>query len=63
MDDFTRLAYVEVLTGEKGATTAAFLRRAAAWLKAQGITVERVMADNGTANSPKTIVFNVGSMG
>ncbi len=48
VDDYTRLAYVEVLPDEKGATAAAFLRRAAAWLRAQGITVERVMTDNGS---------------
>jgi transposase InsO family protein len=48
VDDYTRLAYVEVLEDEKGATSAAFLRRAAAWLKAQGVTVERVMTDNGS---------------
>jgi transposase InsO family protein len=48
VDDFTRLAYVEVLADEKGPTVAAFLQRAAAWLKAQGVTVERVMTDNGS---------------
>ena len=48
VDDYTRLAYVEVLLDEKGATAAAFLRRAAALLKAQGVTVERVMTDNGS---------------
>jgi transposase InsO family protein len=48
VDDYTRLAYVEVLPDEKGATAAAFLRRAAAWLNAQGVTVERVMTDNGS---------------
>ncbi len=48
VDDYTRLAYVEVLPDEKGATAAAFLRRAAAWLKAQGVIVERVMTDNGS---------------
>jgi transposase InsO family protein len=48
VDDYTRLAYVEVLPDEKGGTSAAFLRRAAAWLKAQGVTVERVMTDNGS---------------
>jgi transposase InsO family protein len=48
VDDYTRLAYVEVLPDEKGATTAGFLRRAAAWLAARGITVERVMTDNGS---------------
>jgi transposase InsO family protein len=48
VDDYSRLAYVEVLPDEKGVTAAAFLRRAAAWLKDQGITVERVMTDNGS---------------
>jgi len=47
VDDATRLAYVEVLADEKGATAAAFLRRAAAWFKGMGITVERVLSDNG----------------
>ncbi|HEX5928101.1 MAG TPA: IS481 family transposase [Solirubrobacterales bacterium] len=47
VDDATRLAYVEVLPNEKGATAAAFLRRAAAWFKGMGITVERALSDNG----------------
>ncbi|HWA53365.1 MAG TPA: IS481 family transposase [Solirubrobacterales bacterium] len=47
VDDATRLAYVEVLGDEKGATAAGFLRRAAAWFKGMGITVERVLSDNG----------------
>jgi transposase InsO family protein len=47
VDDATRLAYVEVLPDEKGATAAGFLRRAAAWFRGMGITVERVMSDNG----------------
>jgi transposase InsO family protein len=41
------LAYVVVLPDEKGATAAAFLRRAVAWLQGMGITVERVLFDNG----------------
>jgi transposase InsO family protein len=48
VDDYSRLAYVEVLEDEKGVTAAAFLRRAAAWFAAQGVTVERVMTDNGS---------------
>jgi transposase InsO family protein len=48
VDDYSRLAYVEVLADEKGGTTAAFLRRAAAWLAQQGVVVERVMSDNGS---------------
>jgi transposase InsO family protein len=47
VDDATRLAYVEVLPDEKGATAAAFLRRAVAWFEGMGITVERVLSDNG----------------
>jgi transposase InsO family protein len=48
VDDATRLAYVEVLPDEKGATAAGFLRRAVAWLAGMGITVERVLSDNGS---------------
>jgi transposase InsO family protein len=47
VDDATRLAYVEVLPDEKGATAAGFLRRAAELFKGMGITVERVLSDNG----------------
>ena len=47
VDDATRLAYAEVLPNEKGATAAAFLRRAVAWLNGMGVTVERVLSDNG----------------
>jgi transposase InsO family protein len=48
VDDATRLAYVEVLADEKGASAAAFLRRAVNWFKGMGITVERVLSDNGS---------------
>jgi transposase InsO family protein len=48
VDDATRLAYVEVLPDEKGATAAGFLKRAARWFKGMGITVERVLSDNGS---------------
>jgi len=48
IDDATRLAYVEVLEDEKASTAAAFLRRAVAHYRRYGITVERVMTDNGS---------------
>ena len=48
VDDATRLAYVEVLPDEKGATAAGFLRRAVAWFASMGIAVERVLSDNGS---------------
>ena len=48
VDDATRLAYVEVLDDEKGVTAASFLSRAVAWFASMGVTVERVMSDNGS---------------
>jgi transposase InsO family protein len=48
VDDATRLAYVEVLPDEKGPTAAGFLRRAVTWLAGMGVTVERVLSDNGS---------------
>jgi transposase InsO family protein len=48
VDDATRLAYAEVLPDERKETVCAFLRRAAAWLAAQGVRVERVLTDNGS---------------
>jgi transposase InsO family protein len=47
IDDHTRLAYAELLPDERQASAAAFLGRAAAWLAARGVRVERVMTDNG----------------
>ena len=47
VDDATRLAYVEVLDDEKGATAAGFLGRAIAFFRRYGIQVERVLTDNG----------------
>lgn len=49
IDDFSRLAYVEVLANETGKTTAGFLRRALAFFGRHGIKVRRVMTDNGSA--------------
>jgi transposase InsO family protein len=49
VDDATRLAYVEVLADERAVTAVAFLRRAIAFYASHGITVQRVMTDNGSA--------------
>jgi len=49
IDDCTRLAYVEVLGDEKASTAIAFLRRAIAFFARHGITVERLLTDNGSA--------------
>jgi transposase InsO family protein len=47
IDDATRLAYVEVLADEKGTTAAGFLRRAVAFFGRYGISVQRILSDNG----------------
>jgi transposase InsO family protein len=47
IDDHSRLAYAELLPTENPADCVAFLRRAIAWYAAQGITIERVLSDNG----------------
>jgi transposase InsO family protein len=49
VDDATRLAYAEVLADEKATTAIAFLSRALAFYSAHGISVQRVMTDNGAA--------------
>lgn len=49
VDDFSRLAYVEVLPDEKAPTAIGFLERAISFFAGHGITVERVMTDNGSA--------------
>ena len=48
VDDATRLAYVEVLKDEKATTAVGFLRRAVRFYRRHGVTVERVMTDNGS---------------
>ena len=49
IDDATRLAYVEVLSDEKAVTAIGFLRRAVKHFRSYGITVERLITDNGSA--------------
>jgi transposase InsO family protein len=49
IDDCTRLAYVEVLADEKATTAIGFLRRAVAFYQRHGITVERLITEDGAA--------------
>jgi transposase InsO family protein len=48
IDDCTRLAYAEALPDEKASTAVAFLARALEFFARHGITVERVLTDNGS---------------
>ena len=49
VDDYSRLAYAEVLGDEKATTAVGFLRRALAFFARYGIRVERILTDNGPA--------------
>jgi transposase InsO family protein len=53
IDDASRLAYSEILPDEKKESAIGFLGHALAWLAGQGISVERVMTDNGSAYRSK----------
>ncbi|MFD9517117.1 IS481 family transposase [Streptomyces sp. NPDC059979] len=53
VDDHSRLAYSEVLTDEHKETAAGFWQRANAFFTRHGITVERVLADNGSCYKSK----------
>ena len=48
IDDATRLAYAEVLADEQARTAVGFLARAIKFFASYGITVERVITDNGS---------------
>ena len=47
IDDHSRVAYAEICADEKAVTAAGVLERAVAWFANQGVTVERVLSDNG----------------
>jgi transposase InsO family protein len=49
VDDYSRLAYAEVLPNEKATTAIGFLQRAIGFYARRGIAVERVLTDNGSA--------------
>ncbi len=49
IDDYSRVAYAEVHDDETAPTAVAVLRRAVAWFAERGVTVERVLSDNGSA--------------
>ena len=47
IDDHSRVAYVEARDDETKETAAQVLRNAAAWFAERGVTVQRVLTDNG----------------
>jgi transposase InsO family protein len=49
IDDATRLVYCELLPDESSFTTGFFLIGAVRWFRKQGVDVQRVLTDNGSA--------------
>jgi transposase InsO family protein len=60
VDDHSRLAYSEILTDERKETVAAFWQRANAHFRACGITVKRVLTDNGSAYRSRLFTETLG---
>jgi transposase InsO family protein len=48
IDDYTRLAYVEILDDQRRPSAIAFLERATRWFTKRGAVVQEVMTDNGS---------------
>ena len=53
IDDHSRVAFSEIRPDEKEENAAAFLKAAVAWYHSLGVTIERVMTDNGSCYRSK----------
>lgn len=60
VDDCTRLAYSELLDDERKETAAEFWVRANAYFESVGITVQRVLTDNGSCYRSKLFAETLG---
>ena len=60
VDDHSRLAYSEILDDERKETAAAFWERARTFFTAHGITVLRVITDNGSAYRSRVFAATLG---
>ena len=49
IDDHSRVAYAEICDDETAATAITVLRNAIAWFAERGVSVQRVLTDNGSA--------------
>ena len=62
VDDYSRLAYSEILTDERQETAAGFWIRANAFFKTAGITVTAVMTDNGSCYRSRVFAAALGDI-
>lgn len=56
IDDHSRLSFSQIHPNEKASSAIAHLKAAVTWYKRMGITVERVMTDNGPCYTSKAFV-------
>ena len=54
VDDHSRVAYVEVHPDERKETAASFMARALGWFAGLGVSVERILTDNGSCYRSRT---------
>jgi transposase InsO family protein len=62
LDAHSRLAYSEILTDERKETAAAFWIRANTWFTQCGITVQKVLTDNGSCYRSKVFAEALGDI-
>jgi transposase len=55
IDDATRVAYVEVRRSQRRRACAAFLRNALTWFRRRGVTVRRLLTDNGAGYKSRRV--------
>lgn len=63
IDDYSRVAYAEVLPDERKESAVAFLRRAVQWFRRFGIEIKRVLTDNGSCYKSKLWHITCKSLG
>jgi len=59
IDDATRVAYVEVRRSQRRRACAAFLTNALRWFRRRGITVRRLLTDNGAGYKSRRVAAGV----
>ncbi len=63
IDDHSRVAYVEVLPDERGYTCAMFQVRATTWFASKGVTIKRVMTNNGVGYRSNLLATTLQQLG
>lgn len=63
IDDASRLAFSAMMPDEKKESAVAFLDAAIAWFQAHGVTIQRVMTDNGSAYKSKAFAAAIAAYG